>query len=56
MKCAKCQGEAKGYKCAICGAESENHDESHVHGDPASHRHCMPKCASCSQAEVHCTC
>ncbi len=56
MKCAKCHGEAEGWKCAICGEESDEHDESHTHGEPASPRHCMPKCKPCNQAEAHCTC
>lgn len=56
MKCAKCNMEAGGWKCAVCGAESAEHDPNHVHGEPASDRHCMPMCTGCSQAEVHCTC
>lgn len=48
--------EAKGYKCSICGAESDMHDEHHQHGEPPSDRHCMPKCAGCGQAEDHCPC
>ena len=56
MKCGKCNMEAAGWKCAICGAESEQHDASHTHGEPASDRCCMPKCAGCKQAEALCTC
>ena len=56
MKCAKCGMECDGWKCAICGAEDSQHDDKHVHGEPPSSRHCMPKCKGCSQAEVHCTC
>ena len=56
MKCAKCDKETEGWKCAVCGEESDSHDDSHTHGEPASSRHCMPKCQSCSQAEVHCSC
>lgn len=56
MKCAKCGMEAKGWKCAICGAESEQHDASHTHGEPASDRNCMPMCTGCKQAEALCTC
>ena len=56
MKCAKCDGTASGWKCAICGAEADNHDKSHKHGNPSSDRHCMPKCNGCDEAEVHCSC
>jgi len=56
MKCAKCNMDAKGWKCAICGEESANHDQSHKHGEPPSDRHCMPKCTDCNEAEVHCSC
>ena len=56
MECAKCGGAASGWKCAICGEEADEHDSSHTHGEPASDRHCMPKCEGCGEAEVHCTC
>lgn len=56
MKCAKCGMEPEGFKCAICGAESADHDVNHKHGEPASDRHCMPKCKGCNEAEVHCSC
>lgn len=56
MKCAKCNMEAKGWKCAICGEESEQHDPNHKHGEPASDRNCMPSCTGCGQAEALCTC
>lgn len=56
MKCAKCGGEAMGWKCAICSDESQTHDKDHTHGTPPSDRHCMPKCKGCNQAEVHCPC
>ena len=56
MKCAKCDMDAKGWKCAICGDESDEHDESHTHGTPPSDRHCMPKCTGCDKAEVLCDC
>lgn len=56
MECAKCNMEAKGWKCAICGEESDQHDPNHKHGTPASDRHCMPKCTGCDKPEVHCTC
>jgi hypothetical protein len=56
MKCAKCNMEAKGWKCAMCGHESEDHDHNHKHGDPASDRHHMPKCVGCDEAEVNCSC
>lgn len=56
MKCAKCNGPAKDWKCAIDGAEASQHDPQHVHGVPPSDRQCMPKCEACSQAESLCTC
>ena len=56
MKCAKCDMEAVGWKCAMCGHESEEHDHNHKHGEPASDRHHMPKCVGCGEAEVNCTC
>ena len=56
MSCAKCNGEAKGFKCAICKVESAEHDVSHCHGVPPSDRHCMPKCVACNEAEVQCVC
>lgn len=55
-KCAKCDGQTEGWKCAICGVEAETHDSSHKHGEPASDRHCMPKCKGCGEAEVNCNC
>lgn len=54
--CAKCNGETEGWKCAICSEEAQEHDPNHKHGEPASDRHCMPKCKSCNQAEVSCSC
>lgn len=56
MKCAKCNMDAKGWKCAICGEKSESHDPNHKHGEPPSDRHCMPQCTGCNEAEVHCSC
>lgn len=55
-KCAKCDGPTEGWKCAICGDESNKHDPSHKHGEPASDRHCMPKCKGCGEAETNCSC
>ncbi|MBI2029623.1 hypothetical protein HYT02_04360 [Candidatus Gottesmanbacteria bacterium] len=56
MKCAKCGMDTQGWKCAICGSEDTQHDDTHIHGEPSSSRYCMPKCKGCNQAEVHCTC
>lgn len=56
MKCAKCNIDTEGWKCALCGEESTAHDPKHTHGQPPSDRHCMPKCKACGQAEVQCTC
>lgn len=52
MECTKCHGPAAGYKCDICGDESDAHDAQHACGAD----HCMPKCSGCSQAQVKCTC
>ena len=52
MKCVKCQGPASGWKCDVCGEESEEHNKDHGHGAD----HCMKKCVKCSEAEVKCTC
>ena len=52
MNCKKCGGPTEGYKCDVCGEESEAHVESHKCGGA----HCMPKCAACGQAEAKCTC
>lgn len=51
-KCAKCDGGVSGYKCDVCGAEADQHDEKHDCGGD----HCVPKCAGCSQAETKCAC
>jgi len=50
--CKTCDKEAEGYKCADCGAESNEHDEMHACGDDR----CQPKCAECKEAEDNCTC
>lgn len=52
MPCSKCSGETEGYKCDVCGSESDEHIESHSCGG----EHCMPKCAGCEQSQVLCTC
>ena len=54
MQCPKCQGETRGWKCAICGSESTEHDEKHKHAD--SDRYCTMKCKTCGLADVHCAC
>lgn len=51
-KCKTCGQEADGHKCADCGAESADHDETHGCGGDR----CQPKCAECSEAEENCTC
>jgi len=50
--CKKCGKDTAGYKCEMCGAESETHDESHNCGG----EHCVAKCQECNQAETKCTC
>lgn len=51
--CVKCGG-ATGWKCAICGAESDEHDSGHLHGD--SDRYCTLLCRGCGESDVHRTC
>ena len=51
-KCTKCGGETTGYKCDMCGAEAEKHDEQHACGGD----HCVAKCAACNEAETKCGC
>lgn len=50
--CKKCDKETKGFKCDMCGAEAETHDEKH----PCGAEHCMPKCSGCNEAEAKCSC
>ena len=54
MKCVKCNGECKGWKCAVCQAESTEHNPNHQHAE--SDRYCTMKCEECQQADVLCTC
>jgi hypothetical protein len=54
MECAKCGGLTAGWKCAICGAEADEHDVNHLHAD--SDRYCTLLCQGCGEADVHCTC
>lgn len=51
-KCAKCGGATAGYKCDMCGAISDAHDEGHACGG----EHCVAKCTGCSEAETKCPC
>ncbi|MBI4127750.1 MAG: hypothetical protein HY459_01630 [Parcubacteria group bacterium] len=50
--CTTCGGATSGYKCDMCGEESQAHDENHKCGGD----HCVRKCAGCSEAETNCTC
>lgn len=50
--CAKCGGTTTGYKCDMCGAQSDMHDDQHACGG----EHCVAKCAGCNEAESKCTC
>jgi len=52
IECRACGGETKGYKCDICGAESDEHHETHKCGGG----HCVPMCANCGEAETKCKC
>lgn len=54
MKCVRCGGETAGWKCAVCGTESDEHDREHQHG--GSDRYCTLKCKACDNADVRCTC
>ena len=54
LLCAKCGGLADGWKCAICGSVAREHDQDHLHA--GSDRYCTLRCATCQQADVHCTC
>ncbi len=54
MECPKCGGPTAGWKCAICGSESNEHDVKHLHAD--SDRYCTLLCQGCGEADVHCTC
>jgi len=51
-KCAKCSGEAEGYKCDMCGTEAAEHDETHACGGD----HCTLKCKGCNEAQTKCSC
>jgi hypothetical protein len=51
-KCKTCGGDASGYKCDMCGAESGKHDPNHDCGGD----HCMHKCKDCGEAEAKCDC
>lgn len=51
-KCKTCGGPTEGYKCDMCGAESQGHDPKHMCGG----EHCMQKCKECNEAEVNCIC
>lgn len=54
MECAKCKGETEGWKCSICGSESDTHDPEHKHA--GSDRYCAPKCKGCGESDVKCGC
>lgn len=51
-ECTSCSGPTEGFKCDICGAQSDNHDDNHGCGS----EHCMPKCQGCNEAQVKCSC
>ena len=51
-KCIKCDKDTMGYKCDVCGAESNQNDTSHECGL----EHCMPKCVGCNEAQAKCPC
>lgn len=64
MQCIKCGKQTMGYKCNICGAEANQHDDRHglnesgasLDDHPRGADHCMSKCAGCGQAETNCSC
>lgn len=51
-KCKKCGKEGEGYKCDLCGAESQEHDHNHSCGG----EHCVCKCSGCHKTQTHCDC
>lgn len=51
-KCQKCGMDAEGYKCDMCGVESQEHDSNHDCGGD----HCLLKCSGCGEAETNCSC
>jgi len=51
-ECKKCKKEVSGFKCDICGSESDTHVDNHECGGD----HCMPKCTGCGEAEAKCSC
>jgi tRNA(Ile2) C34 agmatinyltransferase TiaS len=52
--CPRCGEATDGWRCAICGAVADEHDELHLHA--GSDRYCTLRCAACREADVHCTC
>lgn len=52
LACATCGKVTNGYKCAVCGEESEHHDDAHACGGA----NCQPKCLACGQSESKCSC
>ncbi len=50
--CTRCGQGTTGYKCDMCGAESDMHDEQHACGG----EHCVKKCVPCNEAESKCSC
>lgn len=50
--CTKCGQHTAGFKCDMCGAQSDEHDDKH----PCGGDHCVAKCVACNEAETKCTC
>lgn len=51
-KCGMPADSPMAYKCDMCGAESENHDDKH----PCGGEHCVIKCSGCKKSETQCSC
>ena len=50
--CSKCGMPGSGYKCDMCGAESDHRPYDHLCGVA----HCVAKCSGCGEAQTYCTC
>ena len=50
-KCIMCRGKVKGFKCDVCGFESDLHDALHEHQG-----HQVSKCEECQEPETKCNC
>lgn len=51
-RCRVCGGELYGFKCTMCGIETDTRDESHTCGP----ERCEAKCTGCGLVEDECSC